>query len=57
MSERIHKATLSQSQGREGWSVIFRQPLLERTPDRNKFMNDIIGVVRDAVERHRIALH
>src|SRR2546425_5381816 len=28
MSERIHKATLSQSQGREGWSVIFRHPVL-----------------------------
>src|SRR5712692_2917668 len=28
MTERIHKATLSQSQGREGWSVIFRHPLL-----------------------------
>src|SRR6266705_485423 len=32
MTERIHKATLSQSQGREGWSVIFRHPvLLDRT--------------------------
>ena len=31
MHERIHKATLSQSQGREGWSVIFRHPVL---PDR-----------------------
>ena len=32
MTERTHKATLSQSQGREGWSVIFRHPvLLERT--------------------------
>src|SRR5207302_10895258 len=32
MPERIHKATLSQSQGREGWSVIFRHPvLLDRT--------------------------
>jgi len=28
MTERIHKATLSQSQGREGWSVIFRHPVL-----------------------------
>src|SRR5438874_1600334 len=28
MAERIHKATLSQSQGREGWSVIFRHPVL-----------------------------
>src|SRR2546425_3066084 len=28
MHERIHKATLSQSQGREGWSVIFRHPVL-----------------------------
>src|SRR5207237_8738418 len=28
MSERIHQATLSQSQGREGWSVIFRHPIL-----------------------------
>src|SRR5207249_2015131 len=28
MSERIHKATLSQPQGREGWSVIFRHPVL-----------------------------
>src|SRR5207302_8104169 len=28
MPERIHKATLSQSQGREGWSVIFRHPVL-----------------------------
>ena len=32
-------------------------PLLERTPDRNKFMNDILGVVRDAAERHKIVLH
>src|SRR5438128_42445 len=31
MHERIHKATLSESQGREGWSVIFRHPVL---PDR-----------------------
>src|SRR2546425_6819717 len=32
MVERIHKAALSQSQGREGWSVIFRHPvLLDRT--------------------------
>src|SRR5260370_14108483 len=32
MTERIHKASLSQSQGREGWSVIFRHPvLLDRT--------------------------
>src|SRR3989441_13013079 len=32
MAERIHKAALSQSQGREGWSVIFRHPvLLDRT--------------------------
>src|SRR6478609_1623861 len=32
MIERIHKAALSQSQGREGWSVIFRHPvLLDRT--------------------------
>src|SRR2546421_8030206 len=32
MSERIHKASLSQSQGRQGWSVIFRHPiLLDRT--------------------------
>src|SRR5260370_26421689 len=32
MTERIHKATLSQSQGREGWSVIVRHPvLLDRT--------------------------
>src|SRR5207302_10446954 len=28
MPERIHKATLSQSQGRQGWSVIFRHPVL-----------------------------
>ena len=28
MSERTYKATLSQSQGREGWSVIFRHPVL-----------------------------
>ena len=28
MSERSYKATLSQSQGREGWSVIFRHPVL-----------------------------
>jgi hypothetical protein len=28
MSERIYKATLSQSQGREGWSAIFRNPVL-----------------------------
>src|SRR5207245_7148945 len=28
MAERIHKAALSQSQGREGWSVIFRHPVL-----------------------------
>src|SRR5947208_14276237 len=35
MSERIHKATLSQSQGREGWSVTFRQPvLLDRATGR-----------------------
>src|SRR2546426_10749359 len=27
MIERIYKATLSQSQGREGWSVIFRHPV------------------------------
>src|SRR5262249_7589186 len=32
MVGRIHKAALSQSQGREGWSVIFRHPvLLDRT--------------------------
>src|SRR5436309_2563936 len=31
MVERSHRATLSQSQGREGWSVIFRHPVL---PDR-----------------------
>ena len=32
MTERTHKASLSQSQGREGWSVIFRHPvLLDRT--------------------------
>ena len=38
---------------------IFEQivPLLERTPDANKFMNDIIRVVRDAAERHNIVLH
>ena len=28
MSERIYKAALSQSQGRDGWSVIFRHPVL-----------------------------
>src|SRR2546423_14978945 len=28
MTERIYRATLSQSQGREGWSVIFRHPVL-----------------------------
>ena len=28
MTERNYKATLSQSQGREGWSVIFRHPVL-----------------------------
>lgn len=28
MSERNYRATLSQSQGREGWSVIFRHPVL-----------------------------
>ena len=28
MVERSHRATLSQSQGREGWSVIFRHPVL-----------------------------
>src|SRR5436190_20093334 len=28
MAERTYKATLSQSQGREGWSVIFRHPVL-----------------------------
>ena len=40
-------------------SSIFEQiaPLLERTPDANKFMNDIIRVVRDAAERHNIVLH
>jgi hypothetical protein len=32
-------------------------PLLDRTPDANKFMNDIIRVVRDAAERHSIVLH
>ena len=32
-------------------------PLLDRTPDRNKFMNDIIGVVRDAAARYKIMLH
>src|SRR5262245_57183973 len=32
MVERSHKASLSQSQGREGWSAIFRHPvLLDRT--------------------------
>src|ERR1041385_5747700 len=35
MAERTNKATLSQSQGREGWSVIFRHPvLLDRTPGK-----------------------
>ena len=32
-------------------------PLLDRTPDANKFMNDIIRVVRDAAERHEVVLH
>src|ERR1051326_732007 len=38
---------------------IFEQiaPLLDRTPDANKFMNDIIRVVRDAAERHEVVLH
>src|SRR5689334_1440474 len=32
MAQRIHRATLSQSQGRQGWSVIFRHPvLIDRT--------------------------
>jgi hypothetical protein len=40
-------------------SRIFEEivPLLERTPDANKFMNDIIRVVRDAAERHSIVLN
>jgi hypothetical protein len=40
-------------------SSIFEKiaPLLERTPDGNKFMNDIIRVVREAAERHNIVLH
>ena len=40
-------------------SSIFERiaPLLERTPDANKFMNDIVRVVRDAAERHNIVLH
>jgi hypothetical protein len=40
-------------------SSIFEQiaPLLDRTPDANKFMNDIIRVVRDAAERHEVVLH
>ena len=31
-------------------------PLLDRTPDRNKFMSDVIGVVRDAAETYHIVL-
>ncbi len=27
MTDRVHKATLSQSQGREGWSIAFRHPV------------------------------
>jgi hypothetical protein len=40
-------------------SSIFEQiaPLLDRTPDANKFMNDIMRVVREAAERHEVVLH
>jgi hypothetical protein len=40
-------------------SSIFERiaPMLERTPDANKFMNDVMRVVRDAAERHNIVLH
>jgi hypothetical protein len=40
-------------------SSIFEKiaPLLDRTPDANKFMNDIMRVVRDAAERHEVVLH
>jgi hypothetical protein len=40
-------------------SRIFEEtvPLLERNPDANRFMNDIIRVVRDAAERHSVILH
>ena len=40
-------------------SSIFEKvaPLLEGTPDANKFMNEMLGVVRDAAEQHKIVLH
>ncbi len=31
-------------------------PLLDRTPDRNQFMSEIIAVVRDIAARYKIML-
>src|SRR5207302_7347102 len=57
MPERIHKATLSQSQGRQGWSVNFRHPvLLDRTTGKpGRRVRRGLGTKDEKVARRLVA--
>jgi len=53
MASRVHTASLSQTQGRAGWSVIFRHPAL-REPDGSSRRIRRGMDTRDAIEAERL---
>jgi len=57
MADRIYRATLSQSQGREGWSVIFRHPVLlhRATGKRGRRVRRGLGTKDKAVALELVA--